>query len=354
MGALVRGAEKASTARKTRVWPPEFRGIVSRRLLAVLMIICGLWLTVPAVAGTVLPQLTVRKLAEGVYLLPAPSFEVSAANAGFVTHIGVLEDPNGLILVGTGTSRRFAGHLKTFVERHFRRPVIAAVVLYGGGDHVLGNGYMEAQGVKVVAHAETDRFIRASCHTCVERLTAALGEDMMAGTEPTPATTLFSESGPMPGVTRKLRLLHFGHTFQPGATALLDEATGTLFTGELAANGYVPDLYNAQETGWRDALSQMIALAPRQVVPAHGEPGGTEVLERSRRYLDTLITQVDALFEDGVSLLESLDKVDAAGFHDWYGYTVWHKRNVHFTYLHREQREFGLPMAAGPTGRTAE
>lgn len=301
-----------------------------------------------AVAAPVLPRFTVQKVADGVYVLPAPSFDVAADNAGFVTNIGVLEDERGLVLVGTGTSRRFAEHLKTFVEARFGRPVIAAVVLYGGGDHVLGNGYMEAQGVKVVAHAETDRFIRASCHTCVERLTAALGEDMMAGTEPTPASALFAESGPVPGIARRMRLLHFGHTFQPGATALLDEATGTLFAGELAARDYVPDLYNALEVEWRDALGRMIELAPRHVVPSHGRVGGVEVLVLSRNYLDTLISQVDALFEQGVSLLESLEKVDAAAYRDWYGYGVWHKRNVHFTYLHREQREFGQPVVASP------
>ena len=332
---------------------PKFRGILSLlrgAVIAIFWFLPAAVLQAQTLPAQTLPALTVRTLADGVHVLPAPAFEVTADNAGFVTNIGVIEDARGLVLIGTGTSHRFAQHLKTFVESRFGKPVIAAVNLYGGGDHVLGNGFFVSRGVPVAAQIETDRFIRASCHTCVERLTAALGENMMSSTEPTPATVVFEGTGHLPGVSRRLKLLHFGHTFQPGATALLDEATGTLFAGELGAAHYLPDLYNAQERGWRDALAQLGRMDVKQVVPAHGAPGGREVLDAPRRYLDTLIAQVDALFEQGVSLLESLEKVEAVGFNDWYGYSVWHRRNVHFAYLHREQGEFGAltDKGAGP------
>jgi glyoxylase-like metal-dependent hydrolase (beta-lactamase superfamily II) len=300
----------------------------------------------PSAGAQDLPPLTLTALADGVHVLRPLDTEVNAGNAGFVTSIGVLDDAHGLIVIGTGTSERFARHLLAFLERTLGKPVIAAINLYGGGDHVLGNGAFVSRGVPVAAHVETDHFIRASCHTCVERLTAALGEQMMAGTVPTPATVLFERTGELPGVARRLKLLHFGHTFQPGAAAVFDEATGTLFAGELGAAGYLPDLYNANEVGWRDALARMAELGAGQVVPAHGAPGGREVLDAPRRYLDTLIRRVGVLFEQGASLQETLEQVDIAEFRDWHGYAVWHRRNVHFAYLHREQAVFGhVPQA---------
>lgn len=340
-GSLSGKAEEASTSTQTTVLPPELHRILSRWLCAVIVIFAGcLTGTVSAFAQT-LPELRLTPLADGVYVLRPPSSEVRPDNAGFVTHIGVLVDARGLVLVGTGTSQRFAQHLLAFVERELGKPVIAAVNLYGGGDHVLGNRVFVSRGVPVTAHIETDRFIRASCHTCVERLTAALGENMMSGTEPTPASVTFEHSGRLTGVTRRLQLLHYGHTFQPGATALLDEASGTLFAGELAATHYLPDLYNANETGWVAALDALIALGARQVVPAHGAPGGREVLDAPRRYLQQLVERVDALFVGGATLEEALDQVELAEFRDWYGYARWHRRNVHFAYLHRESRAFG-------------
>ena len=333
--------KKASTSTQTADLPPALHRILSRWLCAVIVIFAGcLFSAAPALAQQ-LPELRLTPLADGVYVLRPTSSEVSPDNAGFVTHIGVLVDPRGLILVGTGTSQRFAQHLLAFVERELGKPVIAAVNLYGGGDHVLGNRVFVSRGVPVTAHIETDRFIRASCHTCVERLTAALGENMMSGTEPTPASVTFEHSGRLTGVSRRLKLLHYGHTFQPGATALLDEASGTLFAGELAATHYLPDLYNANETGWIAALDALIALDARQVVPAHGAPGGREVLDAPRRYLQQLVERVDALFVGGATLEEALDQVDLAEFRDWYGYARWHRRNVHFAYLHREARAFG-------------
>ncbi len=294
-----------------------------------------------SLGAQVLPAFTVQTVADGVHVLRAPAVDVAPDNAGFVTNIGVIEDTRGVVLIGTGTSHRFARHLLGFVETRFGKPVIAAVVLYGGGDHVLGNGVFVSRGVPVTAQTETDRFIRASCHTCVERLTAALGENMMSNTEPVPATNVFEASGLLAGVDRRLKLLHFGHSFQPGAVALLDESTGTLFAGELGAEGYLPDLFNASETGWRDALSQLAALDVEHVVPAHGAPGGREVLDAPRRYLEALIARVNELFLQGVSLQDVLDMVDIEEFGDWYGYRIWHRRNVHFAYLHREQIEFG-------------
>lgn len=331
---------------KTVVAVPKLHGVVSRVRRGVIAIFTGFMIWQNPVAAQSAPQLPLTTVADGVHVLRASSSDVTRENQGFVTNIGVIEDERGLIVIGTGTSRSFAEHLMTHVERVFGKPVIAAVNLYGGGDHVLGNGVFVSRGVSVTAHFETDRFIRSSCHTCVERLTAVLGENMMSGTEPTPATVVFDQSGLLTGVARKLKLLHFGHTFQPGATALLDEASGTLFAGELAAVGYVPDLYNASEVGWRDALEQLAGLNARVVVPSHGAPGGVEVLDASRRYLDALISSVAELFAGGSSLQETLDQVDFAEFHSWYGYAAWHRRNVHLAYLHREQLEFG--QAPGP------
>lgn len=313
---------------------------ISRALRAVIVIFAVLLAGAPFARAQNMPPLALTPLADGVYVLRAASPEVQADNAGFVTNIGVLDDVRGLIVVGTGTSHRFARHLLAFVERTLGKPVIAAVNLYGGGDHVLGNGAFVSHGVPITAQIETDHFIRASCHTCVERLTAALGEQMMVGTEPTPASVTFEHSTWLTGVTRRLKLLHFGHTFQPGATALLDEASGTLFAGELASTRYLPDLYNASETGWSEALAALATLGAQRVVPAHGGPGGQEVLDAPRRYLQQLIERVDALFSSGASLEESLDQVDLVEFHDWYGYGQWHRRNVHFAYLHREARAF--------------
>lgn len=326
---------------KTAVAMPKLHGIVSRMRRVVIAIFMGFMFWQAPAAAQSAPPLSHTTVADGVHVLRANSPDVTRENQGFVTNIGVIEDERGLILIGTGTSRSFAMHLITHVERTFGKPVIAAVNLYGGGDHVLGNGVFVSRGVPVTAHFETDRFIRSSCHTCVERLTAVLGENMMSGTEPTPATVVFDQPGPLTGVARKLKLLHFGHTFQPGATALLDEASGTLFAGELAAVGYVPDLYNASEVDWRDALGQLAELGARVVVPSHGAPGGVEVLGASRRYLDALITRVAEVFADGSNLQEALDQVDCAEFRSWHGYAAWHRRNVHLAYLHREQLEFG-------------
>ncbi|WP_207905674.1 MBL fold metallo-hydrolase [Nocardia alba] len=58
-----------------------------------------------------------------------------------------------------------------------------------------------------------------------------------------------------------------------------------LFTGDVAWNGVTPFALMGSVDGSLAALQRLLELDPAVVVPGHGDVGGLEVLEQTRRYL---------------------------------------------------------------------
>jgi glyoxylase-like metal-dependent hydrolase (beta-lactamase superfamily II) len=86
------------------------------------------------------------------------------------------------------------------------------------------------------------------------------------GAEP---TTLVAEGDVLDLGDRAFRVLHLpGHT--PGSVALWEERTGVLFTGDML---YVDELLVFEDPdAARSSLARMRELAPRRVLPGHGDP----------------------------------------------------------------------------------
>lgn len=298
----------------------------------------GLWLTVSAQAALDLSRL--QPVGPGAWVLPALAPEADAHTLGFVTNIGVIELPRGLVVLGTGTSRRFALDLLDGLRRRFNKPVVLGIVQHGGGDHVLGNGAFLSRGIALLSHRETGRFIMANCHICVSRLTAALGPGPMRGTRQIAPRRFIEGSTTLVLQGRRLRLLHFGHAQQKGGLAVWDEHSATLYAGELVVNRHVPDLQHSQLNQWLSALDALGALRPAHIVPVRGLPGDATLIDQTRGYLDALMNHMAAQFAQAASMLDAIDAAQLPQYETWPGYAERHRRNAHYAYLQRETEEF--------------
>ena len=175
-----------------------------------------------------------------------------------------------------------------------------------------------------------------SCPRCL----VPLGRCACAWPERDGVTDLYLEAadaGERPEITAKVRLFYEEHPFPDYRDA--DDLGALVRAGR--ANGFLR------------ALDQGVPPGARVVEVGCGTgqltnflaAGGREVLDEPRRYLDALIRRVGEVFTAGTSLLDALDQVNVAGFEHWYGYAIWHRRNVHFAYLHREELDFGHTAA---------
>jgi glyoxylase-like metal-dependent hydrolase (beta-lactamase superfamily II) len=71
---------------------------------------------------------------------------------------------------------------------------------------------------------------------------------------------------------RRARLIHPGPGHTDHDIAVWSPETGVLFAGDLVEQGADPDFTDAFPLDWPNAVAELLQLAPRIVVPGHGDP----------------------------------------------------------------------------------
>lgn len=292
-----------------------------------------------AAAAQAAEPLRTEQLAPGVFMVKGAPEEPSPANGGRVSNLGILAGPEGAVVIGTGTSAAEGEALLAEAERLAGKPVVLAIDLHASPDHVLGNQAFAKRAIPVLAHEETDRFLVANCEHCIERLTAALGPEALAGTEASRPSRLIASGATVEAGGRTLDILYFGPAHQRGNLAVRDRASGVLFAGELAAFDRLPEVRQADLDGWLKALDAMSASGARIVVPAHGPASAPARLGETAAYLGALRAAVERAYDTGAGMMEVATPAALPEFRNWALYEPLHRRNVHFVYLLVEARD---------------
>ena len=133
-------------------------------------------------------------------------------------------------------------------------------------------------------HRSAARLMAARCENCLKTLIRVLGADEMTGTRVIRPQLLVDPADAaspalLADIGRPLRLLaagRDGHSSGPGDLALLDETTGTLLAGGWLDADTIPDVQDADFSGWRAALAMAAQVRPRQIIPGHGPAAGPD------------------------------------------------------------------------------
>ncbi|MDZ7823915.1 MAG: hypothetical protein U5K75_07615 [Ahrensia sp.] len=128
----------------------------------------------PAFAAT----LEVQPVADKVWAIVGPLEQRSPENLANNATFGVVETPDGIVLMDPGGSWKGAEALHVEIRKLSDKPV-KFVINTGGQDHRwLGNGYWQAQAAKIIASdaAVADHRDRASQH--MSALSQFLGDGL--------------------------------------------------------------------------------------------------------------------------------------------------------------------------------
>jgi glyoxylase-like metal-dependent hydrolase (beta-lactamase superfamily II) len=280
------------------------------------------------------------QLAPGVYVQRGADEAPSMANRGAIANLGVLVGRSGVIVVNTGSSAEHGAALLAAVARVTDQPVVLAINTQASPDQVLGNSAFARRGIPVLAHRDTESFMRAHCDSCVADVKSKADTDALEATRVAWPTRLIDGSLTLSAGGRAIRILYYGLTKQPGSVAVFDVESGVLFTGDLASSHVIPQTQLGVLPNWIDALRQMQALSPTMVVPGHGPTGRSALLTSMSDYLQSLVDQTRAAYQRGDGLMETVDHLQLPQFSTWALYEANHRRNVHFTYLQIEEEDF--------------
>jgi glyoxylase-like metal-dependent hydrolase (beta-lactamase superfamily II) len=306
---------------------------------------CLLAAVAPAAAGadTHESYRPLQQVAPGVYVQRGADEDASTRNRGAIANLGVLVGASGVIVVNTGSSSEHGAALLAAAAQLTDRPVVLAIDTQASPDQVLGNSAFTQRAIPVLAHRDTEAFMREHCKECVADVKAKADSDALRATRVVMPTRLIDGSQTLSVGGRTLQILYFGWTREPGSLAVLDQASGVLFTGDMASFGVIPQTQFGRLPDWIDALDRLRALAPTMVVPAHGPPGPPAGLARMREYLQQLLDETGAAYRRGDGLLETVEQVQLPQFRSWALYGTYHRRNVHFAYLQLEEQDLKRP-----------
>jgi glyoxylase-like metal-dependent hydrolase (beta-lactamase superfamily II) len=314
---------------------------------AALAALCGLALATPAFSAAPPSSLpSPRQLARDVYVFPGKVAAPGPDNLGRVANVGVIVGPEGVIVVGTGTSDAEGERLLAAIGRLSKRPVVLAINTHAAPEHVLGNSAFTRRGIAILAHRATDEYMAANCERCLHDLQILVGERAMARSHLERPRQLIDGAISIKAGGRHLEILHYGPTQQAGSIAVFDATSGVLFAGGLASFDIVPDAHDADLANWIKALEQMRRLPLKRVVPGRGPAGEPDRLAEVEDYLAALAQETRHAYDDGLGLTAATANVDIPRYRSWTLYAQTHRRNVHFQYLRMEAQEFATPAAA--------
>ena len=224
-------------------------------------------------------ETAVTPLEEGI-------LEISMPPVGFISYLVPGSERAALIDTGMGV-----GSLRSEVEKLTSLPVFV-INTHGHPDHAGGNAEFEET---YIAPEEYDVFQRMATlefrKDDISRMPG--GKELAEKLQPTPPLPKPLSDGQVFDLGgRTLRIIYApGHTH--GSIAILDEGSGTLFTGDnaMSRNTSIHEWNSATISQYRATLERLKALHPKKLLCGHRpNVSGPEVLDRHLKIMNRILS----------------------------------------------------------------
>lgn len=243
---------------------------------------------------------------------------------------GVIVTPDGVVVIDAQWSTAAAGDLLREIREVSDRPIRFLVYTHAHADHVSG-AHVLARGATVVASASTAREMEERGREMIDALKDRIRNQ--ADDLPLVLPTLtFSGRAVIRIGGVDVVLIDAGRGHSGGDTAVHLPEEGILYAADLVATNRFPWIRESSTRDWLAALARLSTETGgpvKKVFPGHGEPGGADSVERTKRLLKALRREAGAAIEAGLSTFEAQRRV----------------RLPEFSSL--ENYEFRLPPAVG-------
>lgn len=253
--------------------------------------------------------LTPKRVADGIWMIEGLPEYFSFENGGNIVNTVFIETAEGAVVVDTGPSRRYGDELRAVVTEAVPLGIAAVLNTHQHPDHWFGNQVFAGERIIALPEAKAQMAMHGDAYS--DALYRLVG-DWMRGTEPLSPNEEFG-GGEIEIGGRGFSIIPFsGHT--AADMVVIDKATGTMITGDLAFLDRAPTTPDADMTVWQDSLDLMAAMQPSGIVPGHGpfDPA-MRSLDQTGRYLEWLDGRFAAASEDGLDMVETMQ----AGLPDW-------------------------------------
>ncbi len=245
-----------------------------------------------------------RQIAEGTWVLLGRNEDFTFTNGGNIVNTAFVVTGAGVLVIDTGPSRLYGEQLRRAIAAITDESIVKALNTHHHPDHFLGNQAFPAQLISALPPAI--RGIATEGRGFTDNLYRLSG-DAMKGTEVVVPSQPIEPGEFSIGGHRFEAFSLDGHTASD--LVIYDHTTGVLFAGDLVFNGRTPTTPHARIGRWLASLDRLDALAPRIVVPGHGEISelvGSNIgaISQTRNYLHWLESTLLRAAQRGLDMTE--------------------------------------------------
>jgi quinoprotein relay system zinc metallohydrolase 2 len=269
-------------------------------------------------AGASEPPFNLTQPARGIFLHIGQQISPSAVGHEDIANIGFIVGRSCIAVIDTGGSVSIGKALRAAVREHSKLPICYVINTHVHFDHVLGNPAFKDDHPSFVGSATLALAMKRSQQFFFENFGGAdvVGPDRLVQTEMT-----LDLGG------RRLRLKAWPTAHTDCDLTVVDEATGTLWAGDLLFRERLPAL-DGSVKGWLAAVPELASWRVKLTIPGHG-PVARDLpaaLAPEQQYMQSLVDSIRVDLKNGVSLQSALGEMQNTG--QWLLWDEVHPRNV--------------------------
>jgi quinoprotein relay system zinc metallohydrolase 2 len=285
----------------------------------------------PAVGAATPPALKVDQVADGVFVHQGLIEDWLPSNGGDVANLGFVVGSRCVAVIDTGGAPDVGRGLLAAVRQATPLPVCYVINTHAHPDHILGNvAFTEGSGDRpqFIGNAKLPAALGARAGHYLN----ALARDFKL-TLPREAiifpTALTDPKMQIDLGGRVLSLTAWGTAHTDHDLTVLDESTGTLFTGDLVFVDHMP-VIDGKLRGWLQVMSSLAAQKVTLAVPGHGTPSRQwpGVMGPQRQYLEGVMAETRSAIKRRITIQQAVDSIAVPAGASWQLIDRFHRRNL--------------------------